>query len=227
MHTESGHRFYPIMGAVMLLLVIIGFGSAALERGTNPLELPLIVHLHGVIFLSWFGLFIVQASLIGRDRRALHMRLGKFSPILLFLMLLTAIPMVGDTLKRGVSPIPNISIEQFAASPISDLTGLVLFYSLALVRRSDAAFHKRAMLLALVAIMDPATARIGIAFGVPPLPLLASLGLIGALIWHDRRVFGRVQAITWFGLCWILLRPAFVFGFAATDLWTGMVAGLV
>ncbi len=225
-HTDTGHRFYPLMGAVMLILVILGFGSAALARGQNPLDLPLLYHLHGVIFIAWFVLFIVQASLIGRDHRSLHIALGKFSLVVVALMLVTGVLMAGDALERGVSAIPGVSIEQFVAFPISDLTGLVVFYTLAIARRADAVFHKRAMLLALVAIMDPATARCGIVWGFPPFPLVASLALIGALIWHDRRVLGRVHGLTWFGLFWIFLRPAFVFGFAATDLWIDLIAGL-
>lgn len=224
---ESGHRFYPVMGSIMLAIVLAGFGLAAIDRGQNPLELPLLFHLHAAAFLSWYALFIVQASLIRKDHRTLHIKLGTFSPVVVTVMMVTGILMVRHTLEQGVSPIPNIRIEQFVAFPTADLAGLGTFYTLALLRRSDGAFHKRAMLLTLIAIIDPAAARCGIALGFPPLPLLVSLGLIGALIWHDRKMLGRVHAITWFGLAWILLRPAFVFGFAATDFWMRMIAGIV
>ena len=223
---DSGNRFYQYMGIILLLLVLIGFGSAAIVRGQNPLALPLLFHIHGISYLLWFSLFIFQASLIGRDNKTLHMTLGKLSPLLILALLVTGWLMAVASYHRGVSPIPNIDIQQFVAFPFFDLLGLVLFYGFALAKRKDAAFHKRAMLLALIAIMDPATARIGMTIGFPPFPLIAAILLVGAMIWHDRKVLGKVHFITWFGLIWIFLRLGFVFGIAATEDWALIAEGL-
>jgi hypothetical protein len=214
------------MGVLLFGLVIAGFGLAALDRGMNPIELPLLFHLHGIVYVSWFGLFILQASLIGRNNKALHINLGKLSVVIVTVMLATGWLMAKGSFDRGVSPIPNISIQQFMAFPVFDLFGLVVFYSLALAKRFDAEFHKRAMLLALIAIIDPAVARIGLTIGFPPFPLVASILLVGVLIWHDRKVGSQVHLITWFGLIWIFLRVGFVFGFAATDLWASVANSL-
>lgn len=222
----SGNRFYKIMGVVLLSLVIVGFGSAAIDRGQSPLELPMLFHLHGIVYLGWFSLFILQVSLIGNGNRALHMNLGKLSVTLVLAMLVTGWLMAKGSYERGISPIPNISIQQFMAFPFFDLIGLVVFYSLALIKRLDAEFHKRAMLLALVAIIDPAAARIGIVIGVPPFPLVASLLLIGAVMWHDRKVLSRIHAVTWFAFVWVFLRLAFVFGLAASEVWAEIADSL-
>lgn len=220
--TFTGNRFYKAMGIVMLSLVLVGFGAAALVRGLNPTELPALFHIHALAYIGWFGLFIYQASLIGRSNRTLHITLGKLSLALVVTMLVTGWLMAKGSFARGVSPIPDISIQQFTAFPLFDLLGLAVFYSVALAKRSDAEFHKRAMLLALVAIMDPAMARIGMGIGFPPFPLIGSLLLIAAVMWHDRRVLHRVHLITWFGFAWVFLRLSFVFGLAATDEWAGI-----
>jgi len=222
----SGNSFYKVMGVILLAIVISGFGSLALLRGLSPLELPLLFHLHAIIYLTWFGLFIYQASLIGSNNRALHMTLGKLSVAIVIIMLITAAVMAKGTYGRGISPIPNISIEQFMAFPVFDLAGLVVFYTLALANRSNAEFHKRAMLLTSIAILDPASSRIGFALSFPPTPLVVSLLLLGAIIWHDRKVLSRVHFITWFGLAWVFLRLGFVFGFGSTDLWSDMANNL-
>lgn len=75
------------MGLIMLILVISGFGSAALVRGLNPLTLPPLFHVHAVSYIAWFGLFLVQASLIGANKRALHIKLGQVSLLLVIAML--------------------------------------------------------------------------------------------------------------------------------------------
>ena len=215
----TGNQFYKGMGLILLGLVITGFGSAALVRGQNPLELPTLYHLHGISYLIWFSVFIFQASLIGKDKRQLHMAIGKMSPVVILAMLATGWMMARMSFERGVSPIPDISIHQFSAFPFFDLLGLLVFYLRAIVKRSDAEFHKRAMLLGLIAIMDPATARIGLSIGFPPFPLIASLLLVSVVIWHDKKVLNRIHFLTWFGLSWVFLRLGFVFGFASTEIW--------
>lgn len=218
-HVFNGNRFYLSMGLIMLGLVILGFGSAAFVRAQNPLEMPLLFHIHGVTYLAWFCLFILQVSIIGKANRALHMKLGAASPIVVAAMLVTGWMMAAASYFRGTSPIPDISIQQFMAFPFFDLVGLIIFYGFALAKRADADFHKRAMLMALVSILDPATARIGLVVGFPPFPLLVSLILIGLVIWHDRRMLERVHIVTWCALVWVFLRLGFVFGFGATDTW--------
>jgi hypothetical protein len=222
----TGNQFYKGMGVLLLALVITGFGSAAIVRGQTPFELPMLYHLHGISYLIWFSFFIFQASLIGKDKRQLHMTIGKISPVVILAMLVTGWMMARMSFERGVSPIPDISIQQFTAFPFFDLLGLLVFYVLAIVKRTDAEFHKRAMLLGLIAIMDPATARIGLSIGFPPFPLIASLLLLGAVIWHDRKVLNRVHLLTWFGLLWVFLRLGFVFGFATTEIWVQIASTL-
>lgn len=217
-YSLTGNRFYRVMGFVLLGLVIAGFGLAAIIRGQNPFDLALIFHFHGIIYLCWFVLFIVQVSLIGNNK-ALHMKLGKMSLVIVTLMLVTGWLMARGSFERGISPIPGISIQQFMAFPFFDLLGLLVFYGLGLARRFDADFHKRAMLLSLIAIIDPATARIGISMGFEPFPLVASVLLVGAVIWHDRAISNRVHMITWLGFAWIFIRVAFVFGVASSNLW--------
>jgi len=55
------------------------------------------------------------------------------------------------------------------------------------------------MLFSLIAIIEPAVARIGISIGFAPFPLVASVLLVGAVIWHDRAINNRVHMVTWLG----------------------------
>jgi hypothetical protein len=224
-HSLTGNRFYRVMGLVLLGLVISGFGIAAILRGQSPFELSLIFHLHAIVYLCWFALFIIQVSLI-TSNKALHIRLGKLSLVIVTLMLVTGWLMAKGSFVRGVSPIPGMSIQQFMAFPFFDLLGLVVFYGLGLARRFDADFHKRAMLLSLIAIIDPAVARIGINIGFAPFPLVASLLLVGAVIWHDRTTSNRVHMITWFGFSWVFIRVGFVFGVASSNSWANVANAL-
>lgn len=222
LNTLEGNRFYKVMGIILLIIVVAGFAVAAIARGSNPMELPLLFHVHGVIYLAWFVLFVVQVSLIGANNRVLHKNLGQFSGLLFLAMLISAWMMAQGTYSRGISPLAGVSIQQFMAFPMFDLIGLVLFYLLAIVNRSNSEFHKRAMLLVGLAILDPAVARIGIVIGFPPFPLVASFMVIGAVMWHDRKVLNSIHTVTWLAFAWIFARLIFVFGIATTTLWANV-----
>ena len=226
MSATSGSRFYLGMGVVMTLLVISGFGMAAIGRGLNPAELPLLFHLHGVTYLLWCGLFVTQASLIGRQHVSVHRKLGTISPVIVIAMLVTGWLMAKGSYARGISPIPDMSVEQFMSFPFADLVSLALFYGLAIGGRKNALFHKHAMLLAFIVIMDPPTARLGMSIGFPPFPLLACAALVGALLWHDRKVHQSIHLVTWLGVAWLIFRPVFVFGIAGSEAWAGFATTL-
>ena len=114
----AGNTFYFKMGLLLLALVIAGFGGAAMVRGGSPLELPLLFHMHGLVFIAWFLLFINQARLIGKRSYDSHKTMGLLSLILVAGMLTTGVMIAAESYSRGTSPVPNVSIQQFMAFPL-------------------------------------------------------------------------------------------------------------
>lgn len=227
MNDNTGHsRFYFNMGLLMLALVIAGFGSAAFVRGTSPLELPLLFHLHGAIFIAWFLLFINQARLIGIDAYVHHKRLGYASLILATMMIVTGVLMAAASYQRGFSPVPDVTLQQFMAFPLIDISGFLIFYSLGVFNRGNGLFHKHCMLMAGIAILDPALARMAIAIGAIPLALVLHVGLVGIVMVHDRRTAGGIHVITWAGLAFVILRLVFIFTIAASGAWASLMDGI-
>jgi len=220
------NRFYLNMGLLLLALVIIGFGLAAFSRGTNPANLPVLLHVHGLTYIAWFGLYIFQTNLIGKNNRSFHRKLGYSSVVVVVCMLVTGFLMSAYSYERGVSPIPDMTVQQFLIFPLIDLLGLSLFYGLAVLNRHRPLVHKHCMLLACIAIMDPAIARLAAEFGFPPASLLMHIALVGLVIIHDRRTHGKVHLVTWLGLGWIFLRIVFILSIGATDSWHTMMDGL-
>lgn len=211
------------MGILLLILVILGFGSALLTSQTNPASLPTLYHVHALIYLIWFLLFIFQARLINSNNRNLHKKLGYSSVVVVVVMLVTGIMMTSHSYDRGISPVPIVDIHQFLAFPLIDFLGLLIFFSLAFLTRHNALAHKHYMLLTSIVIMDPAIARLTASVGVPPAALLIHLGLVVLLMIHDRKANGKIHYATWFGLAWVILRVAFIFTIGATQIWADLM----
>ena len=102
---DKGEPFFIVMGLLLTAIVILGFGASALSLPEGPASLPLLYHLHGLIFLTWFVLFTLQASLIRYQRPVLHQVLGRFSLIQAVAMLLA-----GYLMMRSAYRIPSFSI---------------------------------------------------------------------------------------------------------------------
>jgi hypothetical protein len=152
--------FFPIMGAIILVTVFIGFAKTYYLAGMIHAPLPSwIVHVHGAIFSSWVVLFIVQIGLVSARRVDLHKKLGLLGFGLACLMVLFGLLAARDSLLRGMSGFPGMDPRSFFVIPVGDMfifSPLVYFgYAL----RRDPAAHKLIMLIATVGLLDAAVAR--------------------------------------------------------------------
>lgn len=186
MRNGQGEQFFLVMGLLLLAIVIGGFLPPMLVRPGGIASIPLLLHVHGVVFVSWFLLFCAQARLAGSGNIELHMRLGKAS-----VLIASAMIILGYFVIRGAYANPdwNIAGMTGAASvmfPFTDMLNFTIVYSLALANRRNPAAHKRLMLLAGILIIDPAVARLVMTLeaAVPMIAVLELL-LFAALFIYD------------------------------------------
>lgn len=185
-HQQHEPYFFG-MAMVMIALVVLGFGSTFFRLTDQVLAKPLLIHVHGIVFLGWFILFAAQAKLIGAGNYRLHKQLGQISLVLVALMLV-----LGYLVIRGAYANPEFQIAGLSSAgstifPASDLLFFISAYGLGIGFRSVSAAHKRFMCLAGLLIMDPAVFRF-VLFGLEGPLLLADLieiGLFTSLIVYD------------------------------------------
>ena len=220
---NSVSYFYRNMGILLLALVLAGFGFSALGNEKSPLDLPTLFHIHALVYLAWFSLFIIQTSLITKSNYNTHRSLGYASLLLIPAMLITGFMMSVVSYDRGISPIPNTTIQQFMVFPLQDLVGLVLFFAIAFLNRHVAVTHKHAMLIMSIAIMDPAVARLSFVLGFPPAAALMHIALVVMVILYDRKTYQKIHWVTWAGLVYVIIRSVFIFTIGATGGWASLV----
>ena len=219
MHQESDIRFFQLMSAFLLAVVIIGFSrSFYLQSVFEFPELPIRLHVHGAVLTTWFLIAFAQPCLIQTHRVSLHRKVGVVG-------VLVAVAVVFVSVMTLVyRDAPYIDERQYAAAP--NLWGLFTFstcvmFGILLRKRTDV--HRRLMLLASIPIVAPALDRVG---RIPSLqtvlkPLLAwfpaaapvevAFGFVGFLILvftvvvFDLLSFRRVNFGTWLGLAAIFV----------------------
>lgn len=198
----QGTRFFLIMALVMALVIIAGF-SLNLAMGRSSFAAPWPFHVHGVIFMSWLGLYLAQNVTIASGHVALHVRLGQFAYIWIPAMVAAGVMIILTSVRGSGGPF-FFAQNEFL---ISNTAGLLVFGGLALwalrVQRYSG-WHRRLMLVAMSALTGPGLGRL------LPMPLLipyawpiavsASFVFGGTAMLADWRTNGRVHPAYWWGM---------------------------
>lgn len=193
--TRTDHDFFFVSAIVMAGIVFAGFGLQWL-MGRSTFRAPAMLHVHGLVFLSWTLFYVLQSGLVARGSVALHKRLGWLGTGLVTLMVPLGIGMTVAMTRRGATPFFFEPAYFLIMNSVSVLTfaGLV---AAAIVNRRRTAWHRRLMFCAQAFVIGPAFGRL------LPMPLLApyagwavfaALMVLPAIgMWADRRRTGRVH----------------------------------
>jgi len=119
---------------------------------------PLIVHVHGVVFVGWLVLLTTQVLLIRRRRADLHRKLGIAAMGLAALMVIVG-PATAFYMQRYHWGTPE-SDPPFLAIQLRDIIAFAGLATAAFALRNDSPAHKRLILMATLYISDAGFARI-------------------------------------------------------------------
>lgn len=151
-------RFFFVMACVMSALIVAGF-AFNFAMGRSSLSLPPIYHLHGIVMLSWIGLYLTQNSLIFTGNVAMHRRLGWLSIPLIPLVAVMALLVMSTSLRRTGGP---FFFDQNSFL-ISNTAGLAVFVGLAvwaILVRANTGWHRRLMFCAFAILLGPGLGRL-------------------------------------------------------------------
>ncbi len=209
--TSNGEPFFFGYLLTLFLIVVIAFPAHAIINSGYLAPLHPLLHVHAISMGAWYALAVCQAGLIRRGNVALHRRLGAASLLLVAIMLVTGVTVSIQNADRtgdsSILVINSISVVFF-----------VIHYSLALIMRRRAEWHKRFMALGALALMGPAFGRVGYVLGVGEGLIFACvLGFMFAIPLYDWLKQKRVQRPTWVALG-VSLAQVLTIGFALSQL---------
>ena len=102
--TRERDRFFLIMSAALLAILLIGFAPTLYFRVIfDPPPIPFYLHLHGVVVTSWFVWVVFQSSLVNVGRPDVHRRVGMAG----FLIALGVLIMGPMATLRSVARLPE------------------------------------------------------------------------------------------------------------------------
>ena len=212
---QGAGRFVPSFSLglilVMCLFVFGGFGmhsAIPALRGEFP-PAPPIVHLHGIVFVSWMLLLVVQAGLVNAGNVKLHRALGLWgiahAAAIMILGLFLQLIASRAGMDAGRDPATDglyLGLLAFA--------GFSLLFPLAIRNaKPRPQVHRSLILLAMLPVLPPGVNRfwfraLELDDPIPTFWLYLTLWTMAlAIVWNERRATGRISTPTWIGAGWI------------------------
>ena len=176
-------RFYVGMALFMIGMVVTGFWPSyfgPLFRGAVVAR-PGVIHLHFAVFIGWMALLLTQVTLVSLGRTRIHRKLGRvgigygFLVLLVGLFVTFAMPLFH--LAAGEWEMDRAA--SFLIFPLGDMVLFAGFFGAAILYRNRPEIHKRLILLATVALLFAAAARL---FSPPQSPLTCLLVWLSPLL---------------------------------------------
>ena len=195
--------FYTGMAVAFVITVFSGFSRTFYLRpyfDARPL-IPFLI-LHGTVFTSWLALLVIQTTLVATKRTHVHQRLGIAGMALAILMIVIGTSTAIIRVKVFIAPPGSPSPLAFLTVPLGDMLifGVLVGSAFYFRRRPDT--HKRLMLLATIAILPAAVARLPFAIiqqGGPLVFFGLSDLFIGPCLIYDLVTRGRPHRATILG----------------------------
>ena len=224
--SETSERsFWQKITLGLAIFIVFGFAQFAARGFVNYGAVPIYVHLHGMAMVAWLALMVTQPTLVQQGNAALHRKLG-WAGVALALAIIVLGSFVGiKSLQNGTQP-PFFTQPYFLAltqTAVIAFAGLVGF---AIVKRRETEWHRRLLVGAMVALMEPALGR------TLPMPLIMpwgewlalviQLGVMALVMRHDSRTIGRVHPATLVAALAITLHHIVVETLAVTPSWQAL-----
>ena len=217
---RSGREYYTAISLVILAIVVGGFVRSFFLRPffsthhaldlSGSSGMPALVIAHGAVLTAWFLLFVAQVRLVATNRTYLHRRLGVATVVVAALLIAVTLPTIILSMARfDHAGIPRMVSTNVAINDFLSLAWFALLIGIAVYMRRRPETHKRLMVLASIAILAPATARIGDMFGNAVVVIVGGqIALWLSLAIHDFATRKRLHSATiWGGLLIVIVSP--------------------
>jgi hypothetical protein len=155
-------RFYVGLAALMVAMVLVGFWPSyfgPLLRGN--VSRPLVIQVHGIIFVGWMALLVAQVVLVARGRVDLHRRIGRLGIVygcIVVAMGIVAGP-AASVIHIRAGEWTRDEGAGFLLTTFGDMLLFGGFFGAAIAYRRRPEIHKRLMVAATVALLFAAVGR--------------------------------------------------------------------
>ena len=162
---EKAYKNISLFFLLILTIVVLGFFKTYFGLFPAFKEVTNIQHIHGLLFLLWFVMLIIQPVLIKRKLYKWHRLLGKVSYFLVPLIVLSIFFIAKEMYETMPAKVPQAKRISILYVPFYQILDFVLLYVLAILYKKKIAYHMRYMIATSLAVYGAALKRAFINLG--------------------------------------------------------------
>ncbi len=218
-----------IISIAVIILSLAGFFPSYIGHFPQYSNFKWAIHIHFIAFCCWFALIVIQPILIRKREFELHKKLGRFSyvllPILVITILLLRLGKLEEELKESIEMASFNTFLTFA-----DIISLSGYYLIAVLNSKNLRWHVAFILATTLVAFNPGLARLlnWIAPGMGMLVILVPFIFTISIFTYEKlklkRPILKSPYFTFF-LLW-LFEIILVFIIPSTDFWQNFVLSL-
>ena len=149
--------------AIFIILILAGiqwgFYQTYTSQFPNFKNMTPVIHIHGMLLMSWLLLLIVQPLLIHYGRSNLHRKIGKVSFVLGPLIIISMFLVGRGSYWRSFGNTPDKENLAFMVLDIRGYISFAIFWALAMFYRKKSNSHMRYMIATGIIGIGPGVAR--------------------------------------------------------------------
>jgi len=158
---ESTYKNITYLFIAIFLVIFAGFYKTYFGLFPSFDEVTITQHIHSALFMLWFVMLIVQPILIRNKKFVLHRAIGKFSYVLVPLLVGSIFYIAKGFYIKMIADLPADKVISMLFVPFYQIIDFVTLYLLAIYHKKFAPYHMRYMIGTSLAIMGAAVRRIG------------------------------------------------------------------
>lgn len=193
-----GYRFMDkaynniwILFIAILAFVFFGFFKTYFSLFSSFEKIPSSHHFHTFLFLLWFVLLFIQPVLIKKGKFELHRLFGKFTYVLVPLLIVSIFIVTKNQFQREIAMYPRSRCIANLIIPLPQLVIFIAMYILAMIHIKNTGYHMRYIIGTSLVLIGPGLGRALISLGGISFQLSVQLSFIvtefilAGLIFYD------------------------------------------
>ncbi len=158
---ESTYKNITYLFIAIFLVIFAGFYKTYFGLFPSFDEVTITQHIHSALFMLWFVMLIVQPMLIRNKNFVWHRVIGKFSYILVPLLIGSIFYIAKGFYIKMIADLPADKVIPMLFVPFYQIIDFVILYLLAIYYKKFTPYHMRYMIGTSMAIVGAAVRRIG------------------------------------------------------------------
>lgn len=198
-------NYFSWVSIFMLLLSLIGFSDNLFyDLGQESNSDPKFI-VHGLFFLAWFVIMVVQSNFIRKGDIRAHRKWGMWGMGIALGVILSTF-YVFYAVFEGWEAMPGfVKVNRVFTVSFTVLVALAYW------KRTDPALHKRFLFVGTFYVLGPVIDRVGGKFLEESLLNIVFVegviwnGLFISLFLYDKQTLKRIHPISWIGFVWFYI----------------------